>query len=226
MKKTMSEHPMTQKARKLFKESLKESTPIRWLMVNTQKIRTVTDAVRTCEKHCEKYPDIAKEYNAKEIMKEEMICERQAVLCLRTKAEAVRFLSVWYNRPGTVMAYRYETIQKEAKAMNAEDLRKEKEIFKVSESQKMYENAMHPLLTAVAESEDEKPINETGYAALAIINIEKRISDLQAKRETLIEEKQGRTGRIKEILEKREAEEKLISSIETLTEEIKKGSAI
>lgn len=215
----MREHPMTQKARRQFRESMQEGTPIRWLMINTPKIRTVAEAVLRFERHCLSYPDIAEKLGAKEVMTREMLCERQAVLSFKTKKEAVRFLSAWYNRSGTEMAYRYMNIKETAEQMEPETLKEEEAIFMAAESRKLYESAMHPMLAAIAESEEEQPVGGTSYAELALANIRKRISELEAKRDALIEEQQGRTGEIKEILEKLEKTNQIIYAFDTVAEE-------
>ena len=210
-------HPMTQKARRLFAESMEERTPIRWLMIHQQRIRQISEAVRVFMDHVQRYPDIAEKYDAEDILREEMIRERQAVIKAKTKREAVTFLSVWYNRPRTAMAYRYQTIMDEVKKMDPEVLNAEKEDFAAIELNTQDINS--EMITAIAESSQGET---SSYSMLAIANIRRRIDELEAKKQALQEEKIGRRGIVKEILDKIEKTEAVIAAIDTVAEELSK----
>lgn len=209
-------HPMKRKARKQFEESLAERTPIRWLMIHQPRLRWINEAVRMFHRHMENYPDIAEAMNAEEILAEELMRERQAVLTARTKKDAINFLAIWYNRPANAMAYRYQAIKAEAMKMDSKTLAEEEKAFRSSEIKMTMMEDSNSLLSAMAESGKES-IEKGSYTALAVTNLRQRIAELESKKQALEEERIGRTGLVKQLMEQIEKTENLITSIETVT---------
>ena len=182
-------HPMTKKAKQDFEASLQDKTPVRWIMINRPKIRTVQEAVRMLNRHCALYPDIAEKYNAEEIILEELAYERQMVLSLK-KSQAIKTLSEWYSRPKTQATYRYQAILKEVAKLPAETLRMEQAEFVRKETA--------DLDTPMKPAEDTTgTISVADYASLAIANLQRRIDDLLEEESALgmeLSEECGRLG--------------------------------
>lgn len=210
------QHPMTKKAREQFEKSLTEGTPIRWMLLNQPKLRTVSDAVRAFNKHVTKYPDIAQKHKAEEIMEQEMRNERQAVLAAKTKEDAIRFLSAWYNRPQAQMAYRYQVIKEEAGKKTPEELKEEELEFKTAESSENKQANL--LIETLAVNEKQETISTTEEAELAIINLQNRINKLRQKKDALEAEKIGKSGKLRKILDLLEDKKGKIAAIEQVTD--------